>query len=370
MAARAVLAAAVATVLAGAMAGPLAAQAAAPVGDGADAANAVAAGIPVRAGIGSVQAEALAGDLGPARTAGTYFDQRSGRIVVTVTDAGSEQAVSAAGGVAKRVRYSTRQLTAVTDALDARIDTSGTAWGTEVDKNRISVTADSTVSDADFAAMRAVLSPYGDAAVLTHVEGKVTLDSTMNGGKYIGADDGTTCSAGFNVQKKSDNASKFLLTAGHCTVSATGVADWSNGAGEYFGYDAGGRYPGTDYGLIKHNNANVAKPGNVYDHNNGGVHDITHSRDPGVGEAVCLSGYRSGVRCGTVSQLNVTVNYGDGEVRGLFRSNICRQGGDSGGSIWHGDAALGIHSGGVTGQCIGYHQRVNPALAWYGVEVY
>ena len=33
-------------------------------------------------------------------------------------------------------------------------------------------------------------------------------------------------------------------------------------------------------------------------------------------------------------------------------------------------AALGIHSGRNTTGCISYQQRVNPALAWYGVEVY
>jgi streptogrisin D len=158
------------------------------------------------------------------------------------------------------------------------------------------------------------------------------------------------------------------LTAGHCTVGATGVSDWYNGAGTYFGYDAGGRYPVTDYGLIRHYNASVSKPGNVYIHSTGNVQDITHSRDPGDGEAVCLSGWASGGDCGSVQELNVTVNYGDGDVNGLFRSNICRQPGDSGGSIYHNDAALGLHSGGSG--CTAYHQRVNPALAWYGMEVY
>ncbi|TDB76268.1 S1 family peptidase [Micromonospora sp. KC723] len=364
---RALLAAAVTTALVTVMVGPTAAHAA-PAPDGTSQVGPELHGIPVRAGIGSVRAERLAGELGPERTAGAYFDQRTGRMVVTVTDAEGERAVTAAGGLAKRVRYSTEELTAVTDALNARIDTRGTTWGTEVDDNRINVTADSTVSDADFAEMRAVLAPYGDAAVLTRVPGELVLNGTVNGGKYIRSEHGYQCSAGFNVQKKSDNSQKFLLTAGHCTTHDPGVSDWYNGANEYFGYDAGGRFPGTDYGLIRHNNASVSKPGNVYIAS--GAQDITHSRDPELGEAVCRGGYKTGVQCGTVHELDMTVNYPDGAVHGLFRTDICSESGDSGGPVWRNTAALGIHSGSRSSGCVSYHQRVNPALAWYGVEVY
>jgi hypothetical protein len=336
-------------------------------------------GIPVRAGVSSIQADKLADELGPKRTAGVYFDRKTQRMVVTVTDARAEQAVTKAGAITKRVKHSTKDLKAVTDALDERIDTSGTTWGTDVDDNRINVTADSTVSDAEFAGMKAVLKPYGDAARLTRVGGTFELGGAVNGGKYMRSDDGYQCSAGFNVRKKDNPGSLYLLTAGHCTVNAAGVSDWYNGAGTYFGYDAGGRYPGTDYGLIKHNNADISKPGNVYWHGSGQVTDITHSRDPGFGEYVCFSGYRYGTACGTVYELNVTVRYSSGnEVRGLFRTDHCTVAGDSGGAVFHGDAALGINSGfhsensgsNPPGGCISYQQPVNPALAWYDVEVY
>jgi streptogrisin D len=376
---RAGLAAAVGTVLVGALLGSPAAQAAplkasnpdgGPVTAGVTGQSSELGGIPVRAGISSVQAEKFTGDFGPKRTAGTYYDQRTARMVVTVTDAETQRAVVAAGGIAERVRYSTQDLEAVTAALNARIDTRGTTWGTDVIANRVNVTADSTVSNTDFAEMEAVLEPYGDAATLTRVEGKIGLTGTVNGGKYIRSEDGYQCSAGFNVRKKNDNSSLYVLTAGHCTTHDPGVSDWYNGADEYFGYDAGGRFPGTDYGLIKHNNASVSKPGNVFWHGSGNVTDITHSRDPGVGEAVCMSGYRSGVECGTVWELNVTAHYPEGDVHGLFRTDICTQDGDSGGPVFHNDAALGINSGKRSSGCVAYHQRVNPALAWYEVEVY
>lgn len=327
-------------------------------------------GIPVRAGIGSVRADGLAAELGPQRTAGVYFDRKTERMVVTVTDAAAERAVTAAGGVAKRVKHSVEDLNAVRKALDERIDTRGTTWGTAVDDNVINVTADSTVSEVDFAEMVAVLAPFGGAARLTRLAGQLDTSGPVNGGKYMRNGSGGTCSVGFNVQKKSDPTQKYVITAGHCTVLASGEAKWYNGANVYFGYDAGGRYPGTDYGLIRHNNPVIDKPGNVYWHGSGQVTDITHSRDPGFGEYVCQSGWVLGTYCGTVYELDVTAHYREGNVYGLFRTDHCVSDGDSGGPIFHGGAALGIHSGRNTSGCIAYHQRVNPALAWYGVEVY
>jgi hypothetical protein len=41
-------------------------------------------------------------------------------------------------------------------------------------------------------------------------------------------------------------------------VAADGVANWYTGADEYFGYDAGGRFPGTDYGLTTPTSASLA----------------------------------------------------------------------------------------------------------------
>jgi streptogrisin D len=326
----------------------------------------------------TVSADRLAAQLGPTRTAGVYVDQDTGRMVVTVTDAAAERAVTEAGSRADRVAHSTRDLRAISTHLDATIDVGGTAWGTDIDDNRVDVTADSTVTDAEYAELRRVLAPYGDAARLTRVDGRYKLDGPVNGGKFIRSDDGFNCSAGFNVRKRSNHSSKLLLTAGHCTtVLAPGVSDWKNGAGTYFGYDAGGRFPVADYGIIRHNAAAVANPGNIYLHGTGNVRDVTRARNPYQGEAVCVSGYRSGVTCGTVIALDVTVDYENyGKVYGLFQSNACTQGGDSGGSVFSPNdpmddtAAIGLHSGSRSSGCTAHHQPVKPALDWYNVEVY
>ncbi|MEU6183242.1 S1 family peptidase [Streptomyces coeruleorubidus] len=326
--------------------------------------------IPVSAGISGRATTALIGELGTSRTAGAYVDRESDRLVITVTDEGAGQEVREAGGLARQVRYSDDELNAVTGALNDSISIPGTTWGTDVKANRVEVQADSSVSDADYDRLLKAAGPFGSAVRVSRVEGE--LRKTISGGNFIESSNGLVeCSLGFNVRKKSDPNSLFALTAGHCLRNAYGVADWRNGAGVYIGYEAGGSYPTNDYGLIRHNNAGIGKPGNVYLHD-GSYQDITHSRDPFADEYLCSSGWKTGWICGYVLQRNVTTNYGDGNLYGLFRWTNCTEGGDSGGAVFHGDAALGLTSGSMTWNdgCDSLAQPVNEALSWSGTEVY
>jgi hypothetical protein len=79
------------------------------------------------------------------------------------------------------------------------------------------------------------------------------------------------------------------------------------------------------------------------------------------------------VHSGTVSATNATVNYAEGSVSGLIKTNVCAEGGDSGGSLFDGTKALGLTSGG-SGDCTSggttYFQPVTEALSVYGVSVY
>ena len=71
--------------------------------------------------------------------------------------------------------------------------------------------------------------------------------------------------------------------------------------------------------------------------------------------------------------VNATVNYPEGRVTGLIRTNVCAEGGDSGGPLFDGSTALGLTSGG-SGNCsrggIMFFQPVTEALNVYGVAVY
>nr|1SGC_A Chain A, Proteinase A [Streptomyces griseus]2SGA_A Chain A, PROTEINASE A [Streptomyces griseus]3SGA_E Chain E, Proteinase A (sgpa) [Streptomyces griseus]4SGA_E Chain E, Proteinase A (sgpa) [Streptomyces griseus]5SGA_E Chain E, Proteinase A (sgpa) [Streptomyces griseus] len=170
---------------------------------------------------------------------------------------------------------------------------------------------------------------------------------------------GSRCSLGFNV---SVNGVAHALTAGHCTNIS---ASWS------IGTRTGTSFPNNDYGIIRHSNP-AAADGRVYLYN-GSYQDITTAGNAFVGQAVQRSGSTTGLRSGSVTGLNATVNYGSsGIVYGMIQTNVCAQPGDSGGSLFAGSTALGLTSGG-SGNCrtggTTFYQPVTEALSAYGATV-
>ncbi len=137
------------------------------------------------------------------------------------------------------------------------------------------------------------------------------------------------------------------------------------------GHRAGTSFPGNDYGIVRHNNSGNAA-GNVYLYN-GSYRDITGAGNAYVGQSAQRSGSTTGLRSGSVTALNATVNYAEGSVSGLIRTNICAQPGDSGGSLFSGSTALGLTSGG-SGNCstggTTFFQPVTEALSRYGVSIF
>jgi streptogrisin D len=299
------------------------------------------------------------------RSAGSYLDA-GGRTTVTVTDAAAARTVTAAGGVAKLVTRSAADLAGVTATLDRTVSTPGTSWGVDVKANQVLVTADSTVKGAQLAALQAAVAKLGGAARLERTAG--TLSKFISGGNaiYTGS---ARCSLGFNV--RSSSGALYFLTAGHCTnIGSVWYANSSRT--QRLGTRAGTSFPGNDYGIVRYDNQTTAQPGNVYLYN-GTYRDITSAATPSVGQAVQRSGSTTGVRSGTVTQLNATVNYAQGRVTGLIRTTVCAEPGDSGGSLFSGNTAHGLTSGG-SGNCssggVTFFQPVTEALGVYGVNVY
>ncbi|MFC8825622.1 S1 family peptidase [Streptomyces sp. NPDC057137] len=340
---------------------------------GAQPADAAVDDVPVSAGPSGEQVEALTESLGESRTGGFYVDSDEDRFVVTVTDDAAARTVNEAGGVAERVTYDTAHLDAIQQKLDDTFTTPGTSWGVDVLANQVIVRADSTVSGADYAALEGAIAAHGDAAKIERIGGEITQSagSPINGGDYI-QNIASSCSYGFSVRSKTDGSKKSILTAGHCTRDWSS-ADWYKSNGLYIGYTTGSNYgsTGNDFGLIRQNNdTQVDYYGNV-ETAGGGTQDISYSRDSRVGEYVCASGYRTGNLCNSVGAKNQTVNYTSGvTVKGMDVACIDRNGGDSGGPLYAGTAALGILSGTNSSTCYSYFQPVNEALSWYGVEVY
>ncbi|MFF3323826.1 S1 family peptidase [Streptomyces sp. NPDC002889] len=301
-------------------------------------------------------------DLGE-RTAGSYLDTASGELVVTVTDAASAEEVRAAGARAELVKLSMSQLLSTMGVLEARAKIPGTSWGIDPRTNQVVVEADQSVSTLSMARMKAVAARLGDSVRITRVPGVFTKE--LAGGDAIYGDD-YRCSAAFNVRK---GTVRYFLTAGHCTGATTGWTATDDGAS--IGTSEGSSFPTNDYGLVRYAGG-VQTPGKVNLHN-GSYQDITSAADAIVGQAISKSGSTTKVTSGTVTAVNVTVNYGDGPVYGMVRTTVCSSGGDSGGAHFAGSTALGIHSGsagcnGKGGSAI--HQPVQEALSAYGVAVY
>ena len=260
----------------------------------------------------------------------------------------------------------TADATTVTAALerDARIP--GTAWATDEATGKVVVSYDSTVTGGKWTALTAVTDRFGDAVQLEAIGGR--LSKYINGGTAIYGG-GYRCSLGFNVRNSA--GTYYFLTAGHCgNLASTWYANSSQTT--VLGSRSGSSFPGNDYAIIRYTNTSITHPGtvNLY---NGTSQDITSSADAYVGEAVKRSGSTTGVHSGTVSALNATVNYAEGTVYGLIKTNVCAEGGDSGGSLFDGTRALGLTSGG-SGNCTWggttYFQPVREALSVYGVSVY
>jgi streptogrisin D len=292
-----------------------------------------------------------------AAAAGSYVDS-AGKVVVNVTDAAAAKSALAAGATPRYVANSAAALSAAETTLKAELTTPGTSFGVDPISNKISVTADSTVTGAKLAAVKALVAGLGDKATFESVPG--TLRPTISGGDAIYSGSGR-CSLGFNVRNSA--GTNYFLTAGHCT---RGSSSWNNGS-VTLGTTSGSSFPGNDYGIVRYTNTTIAKTGGV------GSVDITGAGTPAVNSTVTRRGSTTGIRSGRVTGLNTTVNYAEGSVSGLIRTTVCAQPGDSGGSLYGGSTAYGLTSGG-SGNCTSggttYFQPVTEALSAYGVSVF
>ncbi len=256
--------------------------------------------------------------------------------------------------------FSAAQLTNASNAM-LKADVGGTAWNIDAKTNRLVVTVDSTVSQAEIKQIKSAAGAQAGALKIERTPGK--FSKLLSGGDAIYATS-WRCSAGFNVRSGS---TYYFLTAGHCT---DGAGNWYTNSSRttLIGPTAGSSFPGNDYGLVRYSNTSLAHPGTV-----GGV-DITSAANATVGMSVTRRGSTTGTHSGSVTGLNATVNYGGGDiVYGMIRTNVCAEPGDSGGPLYSGSRAIGLTSGG-SGNCSSggttFFQPVTEALSAYGVSVY
>ncbi|MFI1395585.1 S1 family peptidase [Streptomyces sp. NPDC020681] len=295
--------------------------------------------------------------------AGSYLDAETGELVVAVTDSAAADQVRAAGARAEIVQRSTAELESVIGVLESKAKITGTSWGIDPSTNQVAIEADQSVSARSMARLQKVAKSLGDAVRIKRVPGVFTKEVAGGDAIYGG---GFRCSAAFNVSK---GTARYFVTAGHCTNAA---ASWSaTSGGASIGTREGTSFPTNDYGIVRYSGG--AQPAGNVNLYNGSYRDITSAADAIVGQAIQKSGSTTKVTSGSVTAVNVTVNYGDGPVYNMVRTTACSAGGDSGGAHFAGSTALGIHSGssgctGTNGSAI--HQPVREALTAYGVAVY
>jgi streptogrisin C len=185
----------------------------------------------------------------------------------------------------------------------------------------------------------------------------------LRGGDKITTSEGGRCSVGFNAVSGN---TRYIITAGHCTKLG---GTWAGPDGTAIGPVAKSSFPGYDFGIVEVASGSWEQTREVY--TDSGYLTVTGTEPAAIGTSVCRSGATSGYHCGRVEAINETVNYGSGDVvRGLTRTDICAEGGDSGGPFISGTQAQGTLSGGSGGCLLGgqsYFQPVRDVLSTYGL---
>jgi streptogrisin B len=215
-------------------------------------------------------------------------------------------AVPAAGAAAPSPAA---RLSAARAAVE-RSGVNGIAWYTDAASGKVVVTADSSVSATEAAALK------HDAVQVNRTNGRfrplLSAGDAIYGGQY-------RCSLGFNVVK---GGTYYFLTAGHCgKVANTWYTNSSHST--LIGPTVGYSFPGNDYALVRYDNAALSHPGGFT------------AANAFVGETVTRKGSTTGTHSGKVTALNVTVRYsGGGRVSGLIQTTVCAEPGDSGGPLY------------------------------------
>ncbi len=234
----------------------------------------------------------------------------------------------------------------------------GLAWSRDAVTGEVEVLADETVSAAQ-------LSSLARHYQVRREPGQIRLLIAGGQAIYSGS---SRCSLGANVRR---GTTYYFITAGHCTNA--GASWYANAARTtLLGTRSATSFPGNDYGLVQYTNPSVPHPSAV--HTYPGQVTILGAGSAMVSMAVCRSGSTTGVRCGFITGLNATVNYPQGSVTGLIRTNICAEPGDSGGPLYVPSTGriIGILSGG-SGNCSSggttFYQPIAEILAAYGVTI-
>ncbi|MCA2216424.1 ricin-type beta-trefoil lectin domain protein [Jidongwangia harbinensis] len=291
--------------------------------------------------------------------AGAWIPAGGDRLTVAVTTRAAADRVRAEGADARIVARGEKELTAARAAMDRRGAEAGPdirGWYVDVDTNSVVVQVRPGAEEA----ARRFARDSGSGPVVVEAAAQPRPMYDIRGGDQYVINGNTLCSVGFSV------AGGFV-TAGHCGGTGSPTLGHNNVSQGTF---AGSSFPGNDYGWVRTNGNWTPQPW-VNNYSGGNV-TVAGSAEAAIGSSICRSGRTTGWRCGTLQGRDHTVNYPQGAVSGLGRSNACAEPGDSGGSWITGNQAQGVTSGG-SGNCSTggtmYFQPVNEILGVYGLSL-
>jgi len=272
--------------------------------------------------------------------AGAWLSADATSLTVAVTDPALAERVRAAGAEPKIVTRSATDLDTVKRTLDQNSDAATPnlpGWYVDVASNTVVVLANKGGEAAarEFAADAG--APASSVRVLSTEEAPTPLFDVRGADPYF-INSAARCSIGFSVVGG-------FVTAGHCGQPGDTTTGFNQEAQGTFSASS---FPGDDWGVVEVNGNWTPRP--VVNDFNGGEVTVAGAEEAPVGASICRSGSTTGTFCGVVQAKNATVNYPEGTVTGLTRTNVCAEPGDSGGSWMSGDQAQGVTSGG-SGDC-------------------
>jgi streptogrisin C len=290
---------------------------------------------------------------------GAWIASDGTTLKVAVTDSGAAAVVKKAGAVPVMVKRSEADLDAAKSKLDAKVRSASglTGWYVDAPTNKLVIVAQPDAATDPVAFAKSVGVPANAVTVKVSNRAPKPLFDVRGADPYfISVDGGTArCSIGFSVEGG-------FVTAGHCGTPGTTTTGFNN---EAQGVVKASVFPGNaDMGFVEVNGDWTPRP--VVNDFKGNELPVAGNTEAPVGAAVCRSGSTTGTFCGTILAKNQTVRYPEGAVTGLTRTDVCAEGGDSGGPWLSGDQAQGVTSGG-SGDCtVGgetFFQPVNEILA-------
>ncbi|MFD5829534.1 S1 family peptidase [Lentzea sp. NPDC060358] len=288
---------------------------------------------------------------------GAWFDAATGKLVVGVTDAAKTDRLRQLGAEPRTVAHKASDLDAAKAKLDAsQAPAEVTGWFVDTRANAVTI----TVKRGQSGAARSLVEKAGAVAKVVETDEAPRLLKDIRGGDAYYINNAGRCSVGFAVDGG-------FVSAGHCGSPGDSVtgADRSE-----LGQFEQSSFPGNDYSFVRANSSWTPTP-NV-NHYGGSDVVVSGSTEAAVGASICRSGSTTGWHCGEVQAKSQTVNYQEGSVSGLTRTDVCAEPGDSGGSWVSGTQAQGVTSGG-SGDCTSggttYYQPVNEILEAYGLTL-